>query len=644
MLCGGKTLQLLFVALLAMQYYFLRAPSPTVRMPSSHRRARLFRFGGWSFVVAAAAAAVVAAIAGVLPRPLSVRAERILTQIHVVTRHGSRMPLTKHAVRVHEEGVGATVTPLGQRQMYDLGLWIKERYGGGDENNNDNGTDSFFDEYDPSRVRLQSSSFDRTIVSANSLALGLFDPASRRRSSSSGAALESPWGSSAATNSGNGNDTFHTSDFFALPVIAPANIPVYTEAVRNDVTIRAYDKCPLGLGLEELYESRSWKELQRNHTALLRKLASIPEFDEYVDVSEDWSRFVPLREIWNVFDAMYVARTECGKSSGSSSGATPPFCAEVDGESAPLLLDEAEGGALTDAEWRELQALVHDVEYQKYGDSRRIGTLVGGNLLGEIVDRMMTQGGGTNEGSETTTTTATGLQKFYLYSAHYPTLLGIFAALKDDYPMSSAPPIDSPWQTTFETIPNYASALIFELHQDTASGEKIVEIVYRSGPDATRSLDSESAPDVQRRQGDVVSLGRTCRLFSAPPQSSDDSDDACLLETLSSFLAPSSLSVEGTDSRIEFWCRACGSNDADVCMRQAATSTSTGNKTSFAFGFLAGIALSAFFAVLSVIMLYRQTRRASPRSTIAANDTDNDADTKKVSTISSIDIDRGTFS
>jgi hypothetical protein len=98
----------------------------------------------------------------------SVAAEMRLKQLHVITRHGSRYALTKTQTLVEGTGEG-TLTPLGQEQMFDLGVWLRTFYT----------SSSLFELFDPSKVHLQSSAFERTVTSANSLALGFFPQSAR---------------------------------------------------------------------------------------------------------------------------------------------------------------------------------------------------------------------------------------------------------------------------------------------------------------------------------------------------------------------------------------------------------------------------------------------------------------------------------
>lgn len=373
---------------------------------------------------------------------VAVDAELRLKQLHVITRHGSRYPLTKNANTL-SEGTEGTLTPLGQKQLYDLGLWLRQLYS----------AFSVFDTYIPSKVRLESSSFERTVSSANALALGLFPPATR-----------DPTGES------------------MLPV-SPANVPVYTTEVKNDVTIRAYDKCETFLTrLDDLYASQKWQNLEQGNAELLTRLANIPAFQVYADRFEK----VPLAELWNVFDAIHVAQTECN---GGGQLAPSPTCLNLPD---PSIVD-----VLNDEDWTNVQKLSHRAELLKYG-TETAGRLVGGNLMLQILGRMQ---------GEDVGLASADFEKFYLYSGHYPSILAVFAALNNA-------PIES------EVIPSYASALIFEVYlDDVLGGARLVRILYKSGDD------NEQKP---------VILDNICTIGEAT---------YCNLKTMTSFF--SNLSLEG---------------------------------------------------------------------------------------------------
>mmetsp|Transcript_9906 Transcript_9906/g.18633 ORF Transcript_9906/g.18633 Transcript_9906/m.18633 type:complete len:479 (+) Transcript_9906:213-1649(+) len=437
-----------------------------------------------------------------LPVLAVVRAQDGMTlkQIHVVTRHGSRLPLIKHAETL-KEGI-TTLTPLGQKQLFDLGVWIKERYK----------EKGIFDVYDPSQVRLESSSFDRTIVSANSFALGLYDAQAR-----------DPL-----------NETF-------MPNNTVVNVPVYSKDVKNDVTIRAYDKCASGLQLEKLYQSQEWSNLENSNLNLLNQLGSMSQFADHTDSQGK----VPLKDLWNVFDAIYVAQTEC---------LAQPMQSSCSFERKGLM------NILNANQWEQVQLLSHQAEYLKYG-RESVAKLIGGNLFSQIFERM-------NDSA------SRGFDSFYMYSAHYPTLIGLLTLLGDK-------------ELDREVIPKYSSALIFEFYQDETLPlqEEKIRVIFRPG---------------DRESDRIINLD----------------DESCTSDGMCSF--------KNVQEKIKVlsqgeWCVACSNDTADVCLlekysRQKSTTSGTAyrNVTSFFVG-----------SILSVIILVgcfqyykRRKYRATSTSTI----------------------------
>jgi Histidine acid phosphatase. len=426
--------------------------------------------------------------------------EEIMTlkQIHVVTRHGSRLPLIKHAETL-KEGI-TTLTPLGQRQLFDLGMWVNERY-------KDKG---IFDVYDPSQVRLESSSFDRTIVSANSFALGLFNAVAR-----------DPL-----------NETFIPASSITL-----ANIPVYTKDVKNDVTIRAYDKCASGLQLEKLYQSQDWINMENSNLDLLNQLGTFPQFADHTDSQGK----VPLKDLWNVFDAIYVSETEC---------MAQPLQSSCSLERKELM------NILSDNQWKEVQQLSHEAEFLKYGRDS-VAKYIGSNLLSQIWSRMS---------DSASTNLIEGFDSFYLYSAHYPTLIGMRTLLGDN-------------EVDREVIPEYSSALIFEFYQnDTSSDKEIkVRVIYRPGDGDTHR---------------IINVDESCT-----------SDGLCPLNNIQNQVK---LLSQGE------WCDECSNDTADVCLlekyneqksRISRITHTTISATSFFAGFLVAV------IILGVSYQYYQRTR-----------------------------------
>jgi Histidine phosphatase superfamily (branch 2) len=391
-----------------------------------------------------------------------VGAEPALTEIYVITRHGSRLPLTKDAETLDEGGPG-TLTFLGQMQHYELGLWLRERY-----NNNITGSPGFFDAFYSPRVNLTSSSLHRTVVSANSMLYGLFPTPSRDPR----------------------NESF-------LPYNIPPNVPVMTERTDNDVTIRGYEKCEAGLGLDDLYASKEWKDLENENLSLLESLGGIEVFTDYQD---PLLQRVPLEELWNVYDAIAVSKIECESNPNSIS-------CQISNPSLQTIV--------SDDEWTVLKNLAFKAELMKYS-SKRGGNVPTGNLVKQILDRM--------KEAELAST----LTKFYLYSAHYPTILGVLAALDSD--PSSDPPL----------VPDFAAALILELYTDIATSQKTVRVWYKQG------YANDTAQEVV--------LGRSCNGTSP-----------CDIRAVEqSFMG---------DFTAAKWCQKCQNNKADICVKANLTST-----------------------------------------------------------------------
>jgi len=381
-----------------------------------------------------------------------------LLQVQIVTRHGARTPLSKNSV-TNTEG-GAQLTPVGQKQMYDLGVFMLNRYN----------ISGLVDIYNNSMSTFESSNLDRTVVSASSFALGMFPLKARDPNN------ESLLGAG----------------------VTPANIPVYMTAAANDIMIRAYDKCPtFSARLTALYGSKRWLDYQSVHSPLLAKLATVG-FGAYADASTGQ---VPLKSVWNCFDAINVAKIEC------DADPTTTACTDLPN---PELRN-----VLSAQEWTELQNISHYAELQKYSIPNT-GDLLGGNLFTRIVGRM---------------TSDKAIQKFYMYSAHYPTLLGLFATMGEAYLPLSA-----------EIIPNYATALFFEQWKDETSGDIVVKTFYKEGMQATVTQ---------------LSLDGAC---GGLPD--------CPISSFQSMAAGLSFSTAAG------WCKACENTAADTCMAASIASSS----------------------------------------------------------------------
>ncbi len=341
-----------------------------------------------------------------------------LQQIHIITRHGSRYVLTKNHTSLGE-GTSAFLTSTGIQQMHDLGIQLRDKY---------SDHFAFLPNYDPELVYFESSDFDRTIVSASALASGLFH-------------VE--------------NST------------VPVHVPVHTFKLENDLYIRAYDKCSqFTKELIALYKSQEWIQVQEENDGLLRKLATIKPFQKYADSDGR----VSLAQVWNVYDAIYVAKSECESNA-------PDARAVCESLEDPFVKD-----VLSEDEFEQLRRLVGKSEFIRYR-TPSAARFVAYNLLARITSRIVFE--------DTKFSREDGSAKIYLYSGHYPLLLAIFAALEHTY--------------SDDGIPNYSAAIVIEVYEDEKK-EKRVVYYYHGG---------QGLEDVTI-QSPVRFLGRHCDADSCP--------------------------------------------------------------------------------------------------------------------------------
>ena len=389
-----------------------------------------------------------------------------LVQVHVIARHGSRVALDKSSGQgVLETKTSAILTRFGEKQLYELGTWLRNRYAV---------ADTLLGNYVAHEVHFESSQLERTISSANILSMGLYPPENRASQDS------------------------------MLPSNIYPGIPVYMHDGQNDVFIQAYDKCPMyDNSLEELYASDSWKRAEADSRTLLTQLAQVSQFKSYVNADG----YVPLSDVWRAFDVIHMAKNECAASL-SSSNTDSVYC---------------QFNPLDNTAWTELQAITHKAELERYSNTTA-RDLLGANLLFEIHKRM---GGDVSKFSKGTTASSSeeesgSSRKFHLYSAHYQTILSVFAAL------NIVPPSN-------EVIPGFGAALIFELYKDPSTGAYNIYMLYK---------ESNSSNDM------------TIRFSDGPCEGSV----SCPLPSFTEFLASMSYSA------LNEWCLVCGNKVADVCL------------------------------------------------------------------------------
>jgi Histidine phosphatase superfamily (branch 2) len=518
---------------------------------------------------------------------------RQLKQVHVITRHGSRYPLVKDANTMREGTVGM-LTATGEKQLYDLGVWIRNRFfaaGSSSSNNVSSSSDALLaPAFNPAAVQLTSSDYQRTVVSANAMALGLWDATARDPAGEDQIAT-----AAAASQTGVGGDGNTSSAAAATKsyYYTRPNVPVYTLPKETDTLLRAYDKCPAYKDkLHVLYDSAQWQNLEQNDMALLQHLAQIPAFAQYKRPAPSSSGvgnggggpdYVALEDLWNVFDAITVAQTECGtNTTATSSTAT----ANSPSSTCRHLPNASVATVLSDAKWQRLQTLAHLAESLKFSDEVA-GSLLGGNLIMHIADAMM---------AKVAATTAAATPNFFLYSAHYPTILSVLASLNG----TNVPNDDA--------LPPYASALWFALYEDapTASsggqqdvsgaGSGLVEIWYKAGGN-----------DAAVQIGETICPNAT----------------SCSLDEFLDFVR---LRIRTTN-----WCVACANTDFGVCASSIRSATGDGGAVRTCRAERAGVAMGFFGGILFMALmtmfwfLYRtwdQQRRSKRGAAPIQDDTD----------------------
>lgn len=224
-------------------------------------------------------------------------------------------------------------------------------------------------------------------------------------------------------------------------------------------------------------------------------------FDGDDNEDNDASTAVALKDLWNYYDPIHVARTECNPD--------PTAYACLSSVDDPNIRS-----VLTDDEFAKLETLVHRAEQLKYGLSTA-ENMLGSNLLWQILNRSSQPG------------------RFFLYSAHAPTIIGLLSTLKN-------------WDIG-ELFVDYGSAIVVEIYEGPLTDVSI-RIVYKasSSPNATPL----SLSHIGCNGSSISSGGQELKI--------------CPMENLVRW------AKENTHTSVEDWCKACENTSSDVCLLSSA--------------------------------------------------------------------------
>jgi len=402
----------------------------------------------------------------------TIYAELLLQQAVVISRHGSRMLLTKDH-KTFEEGMDSQLTIRGMDQMFRAGTFVQSRY---------QKVNFLTDVYSPPDIYVRSSDYSRTLNSALSFLLGLYPPRNQSLNVSYAGVFYSPYNIQ--------------------------QVPIHTVAVQNDQVLRGWLACPkLNKRLDTFYKSSEFQKKENESAKLRKQLESIVGIEK-----------IGLEDFYNVYDYIHLHQ-----------------------------LYNHTYLNITDEQWRKVVYFADWVEYNKYS-KEMIGDIGGGILANEIAS------------SFSEIAAKKSKTKLLYYSAHYPTMFSLFAALGLNK-MSDSP---------LRRIPYYASLVFFELLHDSNNDKFVVQFSFKNG------------------------LEEPLTKYSIP-----ECKDSCSLDQFVKLV--NSLAVRD----IESWCHACGNTQLSRCQVTASECPTVREpKVSGTGGFFLGVFVTLLVVIFVTALWY----------------------------------------
>ena len=418
-----------------------------------------------------------------------------LIQLQVITRHGARTVLNKEAATLAEGG--SSLTTKGEAQLTNIGGEIRMEY----MTQNDRLKNLKI--YEPNKVWIQSSNFDRTISSSMSLVEGIWPET-------------------------NGNMIYPNNVSKQIPVHSAGCGP-------NDVTIRAYANCPaFHTRLDKLYSSDEFTKKENSYINFLKDLKTL--FPTLVEGKKDEP--VSLKDLWNIFDIVNVAKD--------------------------LEPNSIIATTLTTDQFNTLKELTAWVEHKRFS-ADVAGMLIGSNLWQEVFQRMESlylfdisamERNATFENIFAMNKLPEGAlhppHQFIHYSAHYPTILGLFSSLQLFEKNSF---LNYGSNKDFSAIPNYGATLIIELWKKDASIDT-TKVVEEQMYIRARYKDGDS---VTTNASPYIDLGTECEINS---KNLEFPTKSCPLSTFKNML------TKQTFTSLYAWCNACDNYASQICLKE----------------------------------------------------------------------------